>query len=97
MADGAILERQNAKNLNWLHAKIIVTQSWCDSTEILSISHFAIFSNNCHFDWSLLFNFETTQYVNQFDINLVKLQILECQIAKKKKKKASCKIIGTIP
>ena len=69
MADGNILERQNAKNLNWLHAKIIVTQSWYDSIEILSISHFAIFSNNCHFDWSLLFNFDTTQYMNQFDIN----------------------------
>ena len=48
------------KNQNFLHAKLIVTQSWYDSVEIFSISHFAIFSNRNHFDWSVLFNFETT-------------------------------------
>ena len=48
-------------------------QNWYDSTEIFSVAHFAILSNRNHFDWSLLFNFETTQCKNQFDTNLISI------------------------
>ena len=63
----------------WLHDKIIVTQSWYTSIKIFSVPQFANFSNRSH-DWSLLFNFETTQCKNQFDTNLVRIHSVRIEI-----------------
>ena len=58
MADGSYLEMPNCKNKeknqNWLHAEIIVTQTWYDSTEIFSVSHLVDLSYRSHFDWTVI-------------------------------------------
>ena len=44
----------NCKKSNWLHARIVVIQNWYDSIEIFFVSHFDIFNNRSHPDWSIL-------------------------------------------
>ena len=53
-ADSDHLEMPNCKKKKskWLHARIILTQSWYDSIEIHFVSHFAILSNGSYLDWS---------------------------------------------
>ena len=48
-------------------------QSWYNSIQIFLVSHFAIFSKGSHHNRSFLFDFETTQYKNHFNANLVKI------------------------
>ena len=55
MADGGHLVMPNCKKLNWCHARIIVTRSWQNSTEIFSVSHFPIFRDQSHLHWSILY------------------------------------------
>ena len=67
----------NCNKSKWLHARIVVTQSWSYSNEII-------------FDFSVmetiltdlfLCNFETTQYKNHFDANFVQIHSAVIEIS----------------
>ena len=53
---------------------------WYNSIEIFFISHLTIFSKISHIDWSILFNFETTQCMNHFDMNLLEIHSVAIEI-----------------
>ena len=58
---------------NWLHARTIVLQNWYDSTEIFFVSFLLFLVIEAILTGLFLFNFETTQCKNHFDLNLVKI------------------------
>ena len=54
-ADGDHLAVPSCKKIEWLNAKIIVTQSWYNSIErFFPVLYFAILSVGCHLDRSVI-------------------------------------------
>ena len=64
-----------------------MTQNWYDSTEIFSVSHFAILVTQdiltgsiVFFFFFFFFNFETNKCKNHFDTNLIKIHLAVIEI-----------------
>ena len=74
MADGDHLAMPNCKKSKCLNAKIIVTESWYNSIQRFFQFHTSQFLvTDAILIGLFLFDFETTQCNNHFDINLVKI------------------------
>ena len=52
-ADGGHLGMPYCKKSEWLYVGNILTQSWYNSIQISSFSHFTFSSKRSHLDWSI--------------------------------------------